>query len=369
MSTPRNSAGVLVDLGADSTELPQNVATSHPTNNPEVPSHVLPSSERVSQRAFTPSLEQDRVHTPFLDRGDTPTRQMLLPGMATPTHNDGIDSLNIPDTGSGVGFKPEGYDNSDRDEDSTRPFTQPPKGKKLRRDGYDYAIAGDTSPPRPRSRIKILLLVSIGLIVVAAAVIIPVYFTIIKPKSHPDASNNGTDNNGGGPSSSSGIPNSAIDFTPQTNGDGSTIFDPLTGKSFNYTNSFGGSYFFDPSNPFPSSLGASSKKKRDASPFNGYTGPSAQAQSFTPPLNTSWKWGTDQVRGVNLGGWLVLEPFITPDLFQKYLDKGAEDEWTLTEAMRADTSNGGGLNLLVDHYETFIVRFSFLLIAYMLITQ
>jgi hypothetical protein len=55
---------------------------------------------------------------------------------------------------------------------------------------------------------------------------------------------------------------------------------------------------------------------------------------------------------VNLGGWFVLEPFITPALFQKY--PGAVDEWTLSELMAADTASGG-LSQIEDHYNTFIV--------------
>ena len=55
---------------------------------------------------------------------------------------------------------------------------------------------------------------------------------------------------------------------------------------------------------------------------------------------------------VNLGGWFVLEPFISPALFQKYPD--AIDEWSLSELMAADTASGG-LGQLEDHYKTFIV--------------
>ena len=55
---------------------------------------------------------------------------------------------------------------------------------------------------------------------------------------------------------------------------------------------------------------------------------------------------------VNLGGLFVLEPFISPALFQKY--PAAVDEWTLSQLMAADTANGG-LSQLEDHYKTFIV--------------
>jgi hypothetical protein len=55
---------------------------------------------------------------------------------------------------------------------------------------------------------------------------------------------------------------------------------------------------------------------------------------------------------VNIGGWFVLEPFITPALFQKYPD--AIDEWTLSTLMAADTASGG-INQLEQHYDTFVV--------------
>ena len=69
-------------------------------------------------------------------------------------------------------------------------------------------------------------------------------------------------------------------------------------------------------------------------------------------MNTSWTWGKDRVYGVNLGGWLVMEPFIRPDIYQRY--PGAVDEFTLSTLMAADTANGG-LAQLETHYDTFVV--------------
>jgi aryl-phospho-beta-D-glucosidase BglC (GH1 family) len=61
------------------------------------------------------------------------------------------------------------------------------------------------------------------------------------------------------------------------------------------------------------------------------------------------------VYGVNLGGLFVLEPFISPALFQKY--PNAVDEWTLSQAMAADTGPGGGLQSQLEaHYDTFITE-------------
>jgi len=42
----------------------------------------------------------------------------------------------------------------------------------------------------------------------------------------------------------------------------------------------------------------------------------------------SFAYGSEKVRGVNTGGWFVLEPWITPSLFE---GNAAKDEWTFTE--------------------------------------
>lgn len=84
-------------------------------------------------------------------------------------------------------------------------------------------------------------------------------------------------------------------------------------------------------------------------PFNN----GAKAQSYTPALNETWDWNNNRVYGVNLGGWLNTEPFISPALYEKYYPN-AVDEYTLSQQMAADTA-GGGLKQLEDHYATFIV--------------
>ncbi|KAH7031945.1 glycoside hydrolase superfamily [Macrophomina phaseolina] len=48
------------------------------------------------------------------------------------------------------------------------------------------------------------------------------------------------------------------------------------------------------------------------------------------------------LRGVNLGGWLVLEPFLTPELFTN----GAIDQWTFDQ-------KPGSENLLRSHWDTY----------------
>lgn len=54
---------------------------------------------------------------------------------------------------------------------------------------------------------------------------------------------------------------------------------------------------------------------------------------------------------------MIDEQQSVPGLFEKYHGTSSPpvDEWTLSEAMRADTGSGG-INQLEDHYKTFIVE-------------
>lgn len=58
-----------------------------------------------------------------------------------------------------------------------------------------------------------------------------------------------------------------------------------------------------------------------------------------------------------MGGWLVLEPWITPALFQPYAGStpAVVDEWTLCLALDAKGKNAKR-DLFEEHYSSFIVR-------------
>ena len=63
---------------------------------------------------------------------------------------------------------------------------------------------------------------------------------------------------------------------------------------------------------------------------------------------------------VNLGGWLNLEPFISPALYEPFYPN-AVDEWTLSTLLRA---NGDpNLDKIAQHYDTFITEEDFAQIA------
>ncbi|KAJ8089621.1 hypothetical protein PM082_014879 [Marasmius tenuissimus] len=131
--------------------------------------------------------------------------------------------------------------------------------------------------------------------------------------------------------------------SPVTGGDGSTVV-LEDGSTFIYSNPHRGHWYHDINDP-----------------FNG----KSRAQAWTPALNEPFTYGVDRIRGVNLAGWLVLEPFITPALFQPYYPD-AIDEYTLSLAIRnaADKGNGETLEkILEEHYKTFITERDFAEIA------
>lgn len=88
---------------------------------------------------------------------------------------------------------------------------------------------------------------------------------------------------------------------------------------------------------------------------------SARANENTPPLNQSWgDYSKLPARGVNLGGWLSLEPWITPSLFDSYDGAlGIIDEWTLCTHL----GTAGALSTLEQHYSTFVTEQTFIDIA------
>ncbi len=63
----------------------------------------------------------------------------------------------------------------------------------------------------------------------------------------------------------------------------------------------------------------------------------------------SFDYNNQKVRGVNLGGWLVSEPWITPSLYERAGD-GAIDEYTLCQTLGKDAA----LSLLSAHWASWI---------------
>ena len=83
---------------------------------------------------------------------------------------------------------------------------------------------------------------------------------------------------------------------------------------------------------------------------------SKKANGNTAALNKPWgSYGTTPARGVNLGGWLSLEPFITPSLFEYDPREGIIDEYTLVSHLGPSAA----ASTLEKHYATFVTEQTF----------
>lgn len=83
---------------------------------------------------------------------------------------------------------------------------------------------------------------------------------------------------------------------------------------------------------------------------------STRANDQVPPLNEEFKYGTMPVRGCNVGGWLSIEPFITPSLFSSYkTSDNVVDEWTLTKALGPTNAK----SILEKHYSSWVTESTF----------
>jgi glucan 1,3-beta-glucosidase len=87
---------------------------------------------------------------------------------------------------------------------------------------------------------------------------------------------------------------------------------------------------------------------------------SAQANDNVPALNEEFQYGTMPIRGVNIGGWLVIEPFITPSFFDNFTESdGVVDEYTLTSYL----GQKGAATRLEQHYSSWVTESTFSEIA------
>ncbi|EKM79666.1 hypothetical protein AGABI1DRAFT_114151 [Agaricus bisporus var. burnettii JB137-S8] len=186
-----------------------------------------------------------------------------------------------------------------------------------------YAVAPIAKRSSRRRRWVITGLLVGLVVVIAAAITVPLVLT---------RKNSSNDNNGG---SSSNDGNSA------TSGTSGSLITMDDGTQFTYKNDFGGDWVYDPKKPFESG---------------------GKSQSWSKRIGSGeWVWGQDVARGVNLGGWLVSEPFISPSLYEKYVNNSAipvVDEWSLSIAMGANLAEE-----MEEHYKTFITEKDFADIA------
>ncbi|KAB8227512.1 putative exo-beta-1,3-glucanase [Aspergillus alliaceus] len=172
----------------------------------------------------------------------------------------------------------------------------------------------------------------IGVLVVVLAIIIPVAVVMTKKHGHDDNPSRSSDDNGDSPYTSSldGLSHDSIPEYAK-----GSVLDPWTWydtRDFNLTftnETVGGLPIMG---------------------LNATWDDSARPNDNVPPLNESFPYGSQPIRGVNLGGWLSLEPFIVPSFFEKYTSKdGVIDEYTLCKKLGSSAASK-----IEKHYASFI---------------
>lgn len=129
---------------------------------------------------------------------------------------------------------------------------------------YGDKPAWSAQPPARKSRKRLIVIIAaaVVLLIIIAAVVI--YFVAIKPKQDDNKSSSGGSKNG---------TSAPVELVVGKDGTQVTTED---GKNFTYANKFGGWFIDDPVNPYNDG---------------------AQPNSWTPPLNQSWKFGQDKIFG------------------------------------------------------------------------
>ncbi|KAK5152554.1 hypothetical protein LTR04_006410 [Oleoguttula sp. CCFEE 6159] len=83
---------------------------------------------------------------------------------------------------------------------------------------------------------------------------------------------------------------------------------------------------------------------------------STKANRNVPALDGVWSYGYMPIRGMNVGGWLSLEPFITPSFFSGYnTHDNVVDEYTLTDKLGPSKA----ASTLERHYSSFVTEQTF----------
>jgi glucan 1,3-beta-glucosidase len=294
-----------------------------PIPNPQEPSdvHESPYDPPVAQSMSDPPMDDlnpeelsvNLVRPRFLgsvDDGEGLRESMASYGSGAPSEgvaslyalNPGIDSLSTRGSRPfSAPYRDEPHSLSDDAFDGPPvPLSSlSPQPRFLTEKQAAYAPRGSKS----RSRRNVIILSAVGgLILLIVAVVLPVYFLAIKHKSQGAAAQHSQSTSAASSPSATSTPSKSGSITGS---DGSTVT-MEDGTTFVYSNSFGGFWYDNKDDPFNEC---------------------AQSQSWSPPLNATFKPGGDRIRGyvtcshtfyvkvnfrnvlsVNLGGWLVPEP-------------------------------------------------------------
>ena len=209
------------------------------------------------------------------------------------------------------------------------------EGKACRGNRGGYVSADER---RGKKRFGKKFWIFIGVIAVLLAIFIPVGVVVARREGGSEAGAGGASMDSGDPSNENLKEINQDDVPPEAK---NTIQDPFTWydtTDFNVT-------FTDQLVGGLSVIGLFSE-------WDDKT----RANSKVPALQDKWAYGQMPIRGVNLGGWLSIEPFITPSLFNQFKpNQGIVDEWTLTKQLGPSAA----AETLEKHYAKFITEDDF----------
>lgn len=204
-----------------------------------------------------------------------------------------------------------------------------------RRGGYVSSSSEEDDDGRKRRK----LWLAIGSIVLLLAIFIPVGIVVSKKKGDGSGGSAGGATQGSDPSNSNLGSISENDIPTWAKG---SVLDPFTWYD---TTDFNVTFTND-------TVGGLSMMG-----LNSTWNDTAQANEYVPALDKKWLYGKMPIRGVNLGGWLSIEPFITPSLFNSYKDnKGIVDEYTLSKELGPSQAS----KALEKHYALFMTEQTFI---------
>lgn len=255
-----------------------NLYNAPPSPDPHLSTYYTPQMDPVELRPDESAIPLGAAQPRFLGAafyggaGSPSMRNSLasssnhtIPG-ARSEYNSSLYALNDP---QGTGRFDSVYRDDPRD--TMLMSDTSATGRMMEEKRAGYAV------PRPNSKRKIIIgavIVSLALIILA--VIIPLYFLVLKPSTRTTSNPAKATASFNAASPSSTSTSSGMNNVRVTGGDGSVIT-MENGTTFTYRNPFGGYWYWDENDPFNDG---------------------ARAQSWSPALNETFNYGVDQIRGL-----------------------------------------------------------------------
>lgn len=206
------------------------------------------------------------------------------------------------------------------------------------REGPSSTVLSVEEDERTRKRRRNIW-IGVAVIIILLAIIIPVAVVVSKKKGSSSTDDTAdTDSSSSSKPANTNLDGISEDSIPQAAQ--GTILDPFT--------------WYDTLD-FNVTYTAAKVGNLSVMGLNSTWDDSKRANANVPPLNEAFDYGTTKIRGINLGGWLSIEPFITPSFFDKYTTSdNVIDEWTLSATLGSQAKS-----TIEPHYSSWVQESTF----------